>query len=105
MKQRTADMSPAVIVVTWMYLFITAGCFVIGFFHPLALLTAALLALIAVVCFLTAPIAYELAGDRLTVFTRLGSREFLPIIKCEPVTRTLWLGIRLFGNGGVFAGT
>jgi len=56
-------------------------------------------------CYATAPVAYHLSGDRLTVFTHVGRREFGPVVKVQRVGRNIWWGIRLFGNGGLFAGT
>jgi hypothetical protein len=64
-----------------------------------------LLALISFVCYLTAPVSYELTDNRLTVFTHLGSRDFGPVLRCAPVEGSIWWGVRVFGNGGMFAGT
>jgi hypothetical protein len=61
--------------------------------------------LISTLCYLSAPIGYELEGGRLTVFTHLGRTQYGPIVGCSRVPRNIFWGLRLFGNGGVFAGT
>jgi hypothetical protein len=40
-----------------------------------------------------------------TVFTRIGRGEYGPIVACNRVGRNIYWGVRVFGNGGVFAGT
>ncbi len=105
MTQRTMEMSMAIRIVTSIVIALTAAFFVSAFYSRWALIPAAAMAIILLGCYLTAPVSYELDGDRLTVFTHVGSRTFAPVVQCSPVERKVYLGIRLFGNGGLFAGT
>jgi len=61
--------------------------------------------LIAFVCYLLTPIAYETTGGQLTVLLRVGKRCFGPIMGATPLPGRWPFTLRLFGNGGLFAGT
>ncbi|MEX1089680.1 MAG: PH domain-containing protein [Phycisphaeraceae bacterium] len=76
------------------------------FFWPL-LLGGAGLALVGLYCYLYwAPVAYELAGDTLTVFFRACRKRFTGATGCQRIDQPLsmWTTMRVCGNGGVFAG-
>jgi hypothetical protein len=75
-------------------------------FVPALFLVGALLLAILLVCyFFWAPVAYELADDTLTVFFRASRKRFDGVTRCSLIAKRLpWLTIRLWGNGGVFAG-
>ena len=104
MKQPAAPMSAAIKVITGAVMALTVGFLVAGLFLAVFLAAAGLLAIILLGCFLTAPVAYELAGDSLRVHTRLGVKAFSPVLGCTPV-RDCFPGVRVCGNGGLFAGT
>jgi hypothetical protein len=64
------------------------------------------LGLIAVACYLRAPVAYEITPDnRLVVTFRLGSRQFAAVKGFHPARRHFPFALRLWGNGGMFAMT
>lgn len=105
MTQRTANTSLAVKLVTATILLATVGCLIASFHTRSMTFVAAALMLISLVCYLTAPVAYELSDDHLTVLTHVGSTTFGPITTCSRVERRIGWGLRLFGNGGLFAGT
>jgi len=48
---------------------------------------------------------YELSGDRLIVRFRRGEKEFGPVVGCSLVAAYPSWSLRLWGNGGLFAGT
>ena len=64
-----------------------------------------LLATVAFFCYLYAPIAYELTGDQLTVRFRMGQKVFPAVTGCATLTARPPMGLRLWGNGGLFAAT
>ena len=105
MTQESAPMSPAIKFITGLVLvmivvMLMAGAKVCGFW-----LVAAGLATVAFFCYLYAPIAYELTGDQLTVQFRMGQRVFNGVTGCETLTARPPMGLRLWGNGGLFAAT
>jgi hypothetical protein len=90
------------------YVALTVAIFAVAPFVPALFLAGALLLAILLLCyFFWAPVAYELADDRLTVFFRASRKSFGPVIRCSPIDKPLpwWAGIRLWGNGGLFAGS
>jgi len=105
MTQRTAQMSLAVKITTAAFLVGTAGLMIGALYVPALAYAATVLLLVSAFCYMTAPVAYELEGGRLTVFTHMGSTVFGPVVGCARVERSIYLGVRVFGNGGLFAGT
>src|SRR5438067_729149 len=105
MTYRTVRMSPAIQIVTACMLAATIGFLIASLYARPMWIVASALALISAACYATAPVGYELSGDRLTVLTHIGSREFGPITGCSRVETSIMWGLRLFGNGGLFAGT
>ena len=69
------------------------------------LFACAVLAAVALFCYLYAPVAYELTGDQLTVRFHLGQKVFQGVTGCETLTARPPRGVRLWGNGGLFAAT
>jgi hypothetical protein len=105
MIQPAARMSWGIAIVTSFVIGLTVACAVSAFSEPGMGFAALGLMLVLVFCYLTTPVGYELDGNRLTVFTHLGSRTFEPVVGCAPAELGALSGVRLFGNGGVFAGT
>lgn len=105
MQQPAAPMSPAIKMVTGVVLLMTAGCLAAALFAPLFFLLGLVVGAVALCCYLFAPVAYELYGGRLTVHFRLGQKVFGPVVRCAPVAARPPWGLRLWGNGGLFACT
>ena len=105
MTQSAAPMSLAIKIVTGFVLAATIACIVGSLHTPALAVGATILMLVSVICYLTAPTGYELTDGRLRVFTHIGSRVFGPVTGCSRVQASLLWGLRLFGNGGLFAGT
>ena len=61
--------------------------------------------LVALICYLLAPVAYDTTGGQLKVRLRAGKKCFGPITGATQLSGRWPFTIRLFGNGGVFAGT
>jgi len=100
-----ARTSLSIRIVTSVVLTIVAALCIAAMREPRLLAAAAVLAGISLLCYLLAPVGYDVADGILTVRLRLGKRRFGPIIRCSRVTQRVSFSIRLFGNGGLFAGT
>ena len=105
MTQASAPMSPAIKCITGLVLVMTAVFLIAGLKVCSLLLGGAALATVAFFCYLYAPIAYELRGDQLTVRFRMGRKVFPGVTGCETLTSRPPMGLRLWGNGGLFAAT
>lgn len=79
-----------------------------GFFDRKLFVPAGFLLLLGAYCYwFWSPVAYELKLRSLTVFFRVGRKTFPLVKQCLRMDQTLsvWTTIRLWGNGGVFAGS
>jgi hypothetical protein len=80
--------------------------FIVGGIRDRELLfAAALVGTIAIVCYLLAPASYDVSDGCLTVVLHGGRFSFGQILECTRITERLPFTLRLFGNGGLFAGT
>jgi hypothetical protein len=98
-------MSLSIKIISAAVLILNAGLVVASFINHWALIPAALLAAITLGCYLRAPVAYEVSPNGLTILFRLGSKRFGPAIRADRVEKSMDRSIRLWGNGGLFAGT
>lgn len=108
MKQRAAPMCTAIKVITGIVLVLTVAFLVAGFFLSGLFVAGALLAVLSLGCYLTAPVAYDVLDGMLLVHTRLGTRRFGPVMRCLPLDaadKPRCRSVRVWGNGGMFAGT
>jgi len=105
MTQASAPMSPAIRFITGVVLVMTVVFLIAGLKVCGLLLGGAALATVAFFCYLYAPIAYELTGDQLTVRFRMGRKVFQGVTGCNTLTARPPMGLRLWGNGGLFAAT
>ena len=104
MNQPAARRSPGIQVVTAAVVLMTAGLFIAALFVHELFFAGIFLALACVLAYLWTPVRYQLSEDRLIVFFHLGARRFTPVVRCSRVERSLAWSLRLFGNGGAFAG-
>ncbi|MDO9531697.1 MAG: PH domain-containing protein [Deltaproteobacteria bacterium] len=105
MTQASAPMSTAIKVITGLVLAMAALMLLAGVKVWGLLLGGAILAIVALFCYLRAPVAYELTGDELTVRLRLGRKVFPAVTGCSTLSARPPMGLRLWGNGGLFAAT
>ena len=105
MTQASAPMSPAIKVVTGLVLAMIVALFLAAGKVDAMLWAGAALSAVALFCYLRAPVAYEITGDELTVRFRLGQKVFPAVTGCETLTARPPRGVRLWGNGGLFAAT
>jgi hypothetical protein len=105
MTQASAPMSTAIKVITGFVLVMTALMLLVAVKFGALLWGSALIAAVTLFCYLYAPIAYELTGDELTVRLRLGQKVFPAVTGCSTLSARPPMGLRLWGNGGLFAAT
>jgi hypothetical protein len=105
MRAPVAPIDLTIKIITGFVLVLDAGFWVASFFTHWALLPAAFLAVITLYCYLRAPVAYEVSPAGLTILFRVGSKQFGPVIRAGRVEKSVDRSIRLWGNGGLFAGT
>jgi hypothetical protein len=105
MAMKAARTSLSIRILTGLILAMAVAFVVGGMYDPHMLVGAAILSAIAFPCYLFAPVAYEISGGRLRVVFRAGEKRFGPVTACSRVTERHPFTVRLFGNGGLFAGT
>ncbi len=106
MKQRVAATSLSIKVVTVFILLLTLVMIIAAIFISALIWAAITLIIIVVLCYLYAPVAYVLEKNQLVVIRRINRKIFGPVIKCSSIEHDKpSFGIRLWGNGGLFAGT
>ena len=105
MTQASVPMSTAIKVITGLVLLMTAAMLLAGVKVCGLWWGGGLLAAISFFCYLYAPIAYELTGDELTVRLRWGRKVFPAVTGCATLSARPPMGLRLWGNGGLFAAT
>jgi hypothetical protein len=102
------NVAPTALVIKIITGFTIALCvvfLVLSTFQIILLIPAAIVAVVTVGCYLRAPVAYEITPGNLIVLFRLGSKEFGPVLKASRAPSSTGMSLRLFGNGGLFAGT
>ena len=105
MTQDSAPMSPAIRFITGLVLVMTVVFLIAGLKVCGLLLGGAVLGTVVFFSYLYAPIAYEVTGDQLTVRFRMGQKVFPGVTGCTTLTARPPMGLRLWGNGGLFAAT
>ena len=108
MKQVAADRSLSIRIITSFVLLLVGGLAITSIYQPILWFGAGFLILVCLGCYLLAPVGYALSDGRLTVYSRVHRKQFDQVIRCarieQPNPWKMWVGIRLFGNGGLFAG-
>ncbi|HTN44698.1 MAG TPA: PH domain-containing protein [Nitrospiria bacterium] len=105
MRCPAAPTAPSIKIVTAFVLALTAVFLVLSSYRPELWVAGLILAGLSLGCYLRAPVAYELSNSELTVVYRLGQRRFKPVVNCARVHPPFSMAVRLWGNGGLFAGT
>jgi hypothetical protein len=106
MKQNVAPTGLSIRIITLSVLLLTLGMFIGAFFEPGFLWIGIALAVIVSFCYLLAPIEYELHKSQLAIITRINKKIFSPVRNCSTIHEEKpSFGLRLWGNGGLFAGT
>jgi len=95
----------AIKILTALIFLMTIGFFVGALTRPVLWLAAWLSALIVLICYLTTPSSFEVGRGCLIIHFGLWSIDYGLIVECSRLTEKLPMTWRLFGNGGLFAGT
>ena len=102
---KVAQTSRAIKVVTAFVLALALTFVAGGLLEKHLPLAGLFVGLVAWICYLLAPVAYDTTDGLLTVRLRTGKVSFGPITSATQLSGRWPFTIRLFGNGGVFAGT
>jgi hypothetical protein len=98
-------MSLTIKIISGIVITMNGALFIASVFQQVALIFAVLLGLLTLGCYLRAPVAYNLFDKCLTVRFRVGHKHFGKILKVSRIEDDPSWSIRIFGNGGLFAGT
>jgi hypothetical protein len=105
MRINAARMDLVIKIVTGFTIALCIVFLILSTLQPILLIPAAIIAAVTVGCYLRAPVVYEISPANLVIVFRLGSKEFGPVLKASRAPRSTGMSFRLFGNGGLFAGT
>jgi len=105
MKQKTAKMDLSIKIVTSVVFIMMLGFFVASIYINGLIIAALIMLIILIFCYLYAPTAFEISDSRLIVYRNYGKIEFNHITGCRAIEKKVPFTLRLWGNGGVFAGT
>ena len=105
MKQKPAKRDLPIKVVTSIVFIMMLGFFVASIYINILILAAILTLMIFIICYLYAPAAFEISDKKLIVYRNYGEIEFTHVTGCRFMEKKVPFTIRLWGNGGVFAGT
>ncbi|MBN2640206.1 MAG: hypothetical protein JXR78_00995 [Victivallales bacterium] len=103
--QNAAPQSFSILIISIIYCVITLICLLLGIFSTTTLVVGILLLVILVLCYFSTPVAYELTDGCLKIIMRKGSFSYAAVTRCTMAPGTPMFSLRLFGNGGLFAGT
>lgn len=103
---RPQPASPAIRLITALVFLILLLSLVSSFYTSFIWPVFLFLALVILLCYLTAPVAYMIEDNSLCVESRMSRKYFHGIKNCSSLNnKSRELTLRLWGNGGVFAAT
>jgi Bacterial PH domain len=105
MRYPAAPVSRSIKIITAFVMLLSAVLILVSVYDAALLIAGILLVLLSLGAYLRAPVAYDLSDGRLTVLYRWGKRRFGPVVNCSRIDASFPMAIRLWGNGGLFAGT
>ena len=105
MKYKAIKLSMTIKLISAFVILLTVALMVMSIFKPTLIFAGSILCVSIVLCYLWAPVEYEISNNTLKVYYRWGGKEFQMVKRCSAITEKPGMEIRLFGNGGLFAGT
>jgi len=105
MKQNAAKMDLSIKIVTSVVFIMMLGFFIASIYINGLIIAALIMLIILVFCYLYAPTSFEISDSRLIVYRNYGKIEFNRVTNCRIIEEKVPFTLRLWGNGGVFAGT
>lgn len=105
MKFRVANRSLSIKIITSIVILVCILLFVFSNQHTFILIVALLFFLLIIGSYLMAPASYQIIDNNLIIWKNFGRKDFPNISECSFISEKPSFTIRVFGNGGVFAGT
>ncbi|NIS08167.1 MAG: hypothetical protein GWO07_05265 [Candidatus Dadabacteria bacterium] len=105
MKQNAAKRDLSIKIVTALVVIMMAGFFIASIYINVLIIAAVITLVILIICYLYAPRAFEISDSKLIVYRNYGEIEFSNVTACRYIEDKVPFTLRLWGNGGVFAGT
>jgi len=105
MKHNAAKMDLSIKIVTFVVFILMVGFFIASIYINGLIIAALIILIILIFCYFYAPTEYEISDSRLIVYRNYGKIEFNRVTNCRLIEEKIPFTIRLWGNGGVFAGT
>jgi hypothetical protein len=105
MRYPVAPTDTAIKIVTGLTLSLCAAMFIAQFWVQPLLIAALIIFVVCVGCYLRSPVAYVVSSSNLTVELVWGTLVFESISSCRLIEGKMGTTLRLWGNGGLFAGT
>lgn len=105
MRHKAANSSLSIKIVTSLVLLLVVAFLIGSIFQRVLLIPGGLVFVISAFCYMYAPVGYQISNDKLIVLNRVGRKEFGPVVNCFAINEKIPCSLRLWGNGGLFAGT
>jgi len=105
MRYEAAPASAAIKTISAIVVVLNCVLLAVSIFNSIMIVPSLLLTCLTLGCYLRAPVAYHLSHAGLTVQFRLGHKNFGKIVGHTLIEEKPAMCLRLFGNGGLFAGT
>ena len=105
MKHNAAKMDLSIKIVTSVVFIMMLGFFIAPIYINGLIIAALIMLIILIFCYLYAPTLFEISDNSLIVYRNFGEKEFNHVTNCRVIEEEVPFTIRLWGNGGVFAGT
>ncbi|NIT13371.1 MAG: hypothetical protein GTN99_03735 [Candidatus Dadabacteria bacterium] len=105
MKFNAAKRDFSIKILTAIIIIMCAGFAIASFYMPELIVAAVITLIIIIVCYLYAPVAFEIVDGTLIVYRNFGKTWYKNITDCRLIEDRVPFTVRLWGNGGVFAGT
>lgn len=106
MRQQVAPTGRSIKIITAFILMLTLVMLIAATYESALVWAVVALIIIVFSCYLYAPVAYIIENKQLIVIRRINRKIFGPVVKCSSISDDKpSFGIRIWGNGGLFAGT
>jgi len=103
MTQPAAPTSTLIKIITGVIFGLMAFFLILGLSDPVLLAPAAFIGILLFLCYLFAPVQYELRGGSLVVHRRINRKVFSGVTGCSIPDTAFPKALRTWGNGGLFS--
>ncbi len=105
MKFRVADRSLSVKIITSIVILVCLSLFIFSDRNTFLLIMGSLFAILIIGAYFLAPASYQIIDNNLVIWKNFGRKDFPNITQCSTIKEKESFTLRVFGNGGLFAGT